>query len=244
MNKALDDLKEYLDIQLNHYRKELETDRYFKSLLEITGKDKVLANFLERQEVMLCMFIAKLNTIKEQVQGGLRMKLKDLVNCNTNNFATVTLIANDKKIYTGSHSFNVNASNDYGIDDKLLECEVISYEVYGEYWEIKEVKPSIDYLKCTAFGLNVKIELPKENEDNFKLDNDTLFYFLRKHKDLDEKRVIVRYTNIEGRLVYIRLSNLIWNWERMSLILNYKIEHQEIRDDGDLILYLEDCRKG
>lgn len=29
MNKALDTLNEYLDIQLNHYRKELETDRYF-----------------------------------------------------------------------------------------------------------------------------------------------------------------------------------------------------------------------
>lgn len=53
MNKALDTLKEYVDIQLNHYRKELETDRYFKSLLEITGKDKVLAKFLERQEVTL-----------------------------------------------------------------------------------------------------------------------------------------------------------------------------------------------
>ena len=57
------------------------------------------------------------------------MKLRDLVNCNTNNFAAVSLIANDKKIYTGSHFFNINASNDYGIEDKLLECEVISYEV-------------------------------------------------------------------------------------------------------------------
>ena len=36
MNKALDTLKEYVDIQLNCYRKELETDRYFKSLLAIT----------------------------------------------------------------------------------------------------------------------------------------------------------------------------------------------------------------
>lgn len=33
------------------------------------------------------------------------MKLRDLVNCNTNNFAAVSLIANDKKIYTGSHFF-------------------------------------------------------------------------------------------------------------------------------------------
>ena len=72
MNKALDTLKEYLDIQLNHYRKELETDRYFKSLLEITGKDKVLAKFLEKQEVTLCMFIAKLNSIKEQLQELLK----------------------------------------------------------------------------------------------------------------------------------------------------------------------------
>ena len=68
MNKALDTLKEYVDIQLNHYRKELENVRYFKSLLAITGKDKVLAKFLEKQEVTLCMFIAKLNSIREQLQ--------------------------------------------------------------------------------------------------------------------------------------------------------------------------------
>ena len=49
MNKALDTLKEYVDIQLNHYRKELENVRCFKSMLAITGKDKVLAKFLERQ---------------------------------------------------------------------------------------------------------------------------------------------------------------------------------------------------
>ena len=68
MNKALDTLKEYVDIQLNCYRKELENDRYFKSLLAITNKDKVLAKFLEKQEVTFCMFIAKLNSIKEQLQ--------------------------------------------------------------------------------------------------------------------------------------------------------------------------------
>ena len=32
------------------------------------AEDKVLAKFLERQEVTLCMFIAKLNSIKEQLQ--------------------------------------------------------------------------------------------------------------------------------------------------------------------------------
>ena len=68
MNKALDTLKEYVDIQLNCYRKELENVRCFKSLLAITGKDKVLAKFVEKQEVTLCMFIAKLNSIKEQLQ--------------------------------------------------------------------------------------------------------------------------------------------------------------------------------
>lgn len=67
MNKV-DTLNEYLDIQLNHYRKELENVRYFKSLLAITSKDKVLAKFLEKQEVTLCMFIAKLNSIREQLQ--------------------------------------------------------------------------------------------------------------------------------------------------------------------------------
>ena len=68
MNKALDTLNEYLDIQLNCYRKQLETNRCFKSLLAITGKDEVLIKFLEKQEVTLCMFIATLNTIKTQVQ--------------------------------------------------------------------------------------------------------------------------------------------------------------------------------
>ena len=68
MNKALDTLNEYLDIQLNCYRKQLENTRCFKKLLLITGKDEWLIKFLEKQEVTLCMFIAKLETIKTQVQ--------------------------------------------------------------------------------------------------------------------------------------------------------------------------------
>lgn len=141
------------------------------------------------------------------------MKLRDLVNCNTNNFASVSLIANDKVIYTGSHFFDINASNDYGIEDKLLECEVISYEVSGEYWEQKNVKPQITYLKCTAFRLQVKIELPKENEDYIKplenkVDNDTLICFLSQHLDLDEDKTVIHYVNIEGKTVEIKLSDL------------------------------------
>lgn len=68
MNKALNTLNEYLDIQLNCYRKQLENVRGFKSLLAITGKDEVLTKFLDKQEVTLCMFIATLNTIKTQAQ--------------------------------------------------------------------------------------------------------------------------------------------------------------------------------
>ena len=176
------------------------------------------------------------------------MKLRDLVNCNTNNFAVVSLIANDKVIYTGSHFFNINASNDYGIEDKLLECEVISYEVSGEYWEQKKVKPSIDYLKCTAFRLQAKIELPKENEDyikslKIKVDDDSFYLFLRNHKDLDDNKVVIHYVNIEGRTVEIKLSELKWNWERMYLLLSCKIEHRINNENGDLVLYLEDLRE-
>ena len=176
------------------------------------------------------------------------MKLRDLVNCNTNNFVVVSLIANDKKIYTGSHFFNINASNDYGIEDKLLECEVISYEVSGEYWEQKKVKPSIDYLKCTAFRLQVKIELPKENEDYIKplkneVDDDSFYLFLRNHKDLDENKVLIHYVDIEGRTVEIKLSDLQWNWAKVDLLLHFKIKQRVNNENGDLVLYLEQFRE-
>ena len=176
------------------------------------------------------------------------MKLRDLVNCNTNNFAAVSLIANDKKIYTGSHFFNINASNDYGIEDKLLECEVISYEVSGEYWEQNKVKPSIDYLKCTAFRLQVKIELPKENEDYIKslkneVDDDSFYLFLRNHKDLDENKVVIHYVDIEGRTVEIKLSDLKWKYEEFYLLFDVKIKYR-INRQGLLVLYLEDLREG
>ena len=106
--------------------------------------------------------------------------------------------------------------------------------------EVKEWKTNNH---CLFIVVKKEIKAEVKEEVKSKVDNDTLIYFLGQHLDLDEDKTVIHYVNIEGRTVEIKLSDLQWNWEKVDLLLHFKIIHRINNENGDLVLYLEQFRE-